>query len=176
MLHLWSANVIYKPKFHSYENFKTLFHAHRFHRLFNRTDSSFTSFRTRHFGYMAWQTLPSCRFVNHCIPYQTYGTGDLCDNSWQPRSGNQRYKNENIFSNSELTPKLIEKYCKIDEESKKILQIAFEKLGLSARAYGRILKVARTIADLSNSKDIRKNHIAEAIQYRSLDKKYWKTR
>ena len=88
----------------------------------------------------------------------------------------ERYKNENIFSNSELTPKLIEKYCKIDEESKKILQIAFEKLGLSARAYGRILKVARTIADLSNSKDIRKNHIAEAIQYRSLDKKYWKTR
>jgi magnesium chelatase family protein len=88
----------------------------------------------------------------------------------------ERYKNENIFSNSELTPKLIEKYCKIDEESKKILQIAFEKLGLSARAYGRILKVARTIADLGNSKDIRKNHIAEAIQYRSLDKKYWKAR
>lgn len=83
-----------------------------------------------------------------------------------------RYKEDKIFSNSELTPQLIEKYCKIDNESKKILQMAFEKLGLSARAYGRILKVARTIADLENCENIRKRHIAEAIQYRSLDKKY----
>lgn len=67
-----------------------------------------------------------------------------------------RYKEDKIFSNSELTPQLIEKYCKIDNESKKILQMAFEKLGLSARAYGRILKVARTIADLENCENIRK--------------------
>lgn len=86
----------------------------------------------------------------------------------------KRYQNENIYSNSELTPQLIEKYCKIDTESKKILQIAFEKLGFSARAYGRILKVARTIADLAGSTEINKSHVAEAIQYRSLDKKYWK--
>lgn len=86
----------------------------------------------------------------------------------------ERYKEEKIYSNSMLTPKLIEKYCKIDEKSKKLLQNAFEKLGLSARAYGRILKVARTIADLDGKENIEINHIAEAIQYRNLDKKYWK--
>ena len=83
-----------------------------------------------------------------------------------------RYKNLNIFSNSELTPMMIEKYCKLDEKCKIILESAFNKLGLSARAYGRILKVARTIADLDNKEDIAVKHLAEAISYRSLDKKY----
>lgn len=84
-----------------------------------------------------------------------------------------RYKKYNIYSNAELTPKMLEEYCTLNDECKKLLEISFEKLGLSARAYGRILKVARTIADLDESKYIEKNHLAEAIQYRSLDRKYW---
>ncbi len=84
----------------------------------------------------------------------------------------KRYNGLGIFSNSELTPNLIEKFCEIDESGRKILKQAFERLGLSARAYGRILKVARTIADLDGSKKILDKHLLEAIQYRSLDKKY----
>ena len=83
-----------------------------------------------------------------------------------------RYRDLNIFSNSELTPQMIEKYCKLDKECKQILELAFNKLGLSARAYSRILKVARTIADLDNKDNINKQHLLEAIQYRSLDRKY----
>ena len=85
---------------------------------------------------------------------------------------NKRYKDLNIFSNSELTPQMTEKYCALNEECKKILELAFNKLGLSARAYSRILKVARTIADLDNKENIKKEHLLEAIQYRSLDRKY----
>lgn len=84
----------------------------------------------------------------------------------------KRYEGIGIYSNSELTPSLIEKFCMLDNSSKFILKQAFERLGLSARAYGRILKVARTIADLDESKNIQDKHLLEAIQYRSLDKKY----
>ena len=83
-----------------------------------------------------------------------------------------RYKKYNIYSNSELNTKLLEEFCIIDEQSKNILQTAFEKLKLSGRAYEKILKVARTIADLEGEENIQFKHIAEAIQYRSLDRKY----
>lgn len=85
-----------------------------------------------------------------------------------------RYKKYGISSNSELTPSLIEKYCKLDNIGKNIIKKAFDTLGFSLRSYTKILKVARTIADLEESKNILSKHIAEAIQYRSLDKKYWR--
>ena len=78
-----------------------------------------------------------------------------------------------IYSNSELTSKLIEEFCKLNTQSKKILEMAFNKLELSTRAYTRILKVARTIADLEQCINIEERHLVEAIQYRSLDRKYW---
>lgn len=83
----------------------------------------------------------------------------------------ERYKGLNIFSNAELSPSMIKKVCKLDEKSKEILKNAFDRLGLSARAHNRILKVARTIADMEESENIKVNHLLEAIQYRSLDRK-----
>ena len=77
-----------------------------------------------------------------------------------------------VFSNAELTPNLIDEFCQLDNEGKKILEKAFERLKLSARAYGRILKVSRTIADLDGSEKVFVKHLLEAIQYRKLDKKY----
>lgn len=85
----------------------------------------------------------------------------------------ERYQEYHIFSNSELSTQLIEKFCKLNKKSKQILETAFHKLGLSARAYHRILKVARTIADLEGYSEIQEKHLIEAIQYRSLDRKYW---
>lgn len=84
----------------------------------------------------------------------------------------ERYKEIGIFCNAELDSSLLEKFCKLDKKSREIMQKAFEKFGLSARAHDKILKIARTIADLDNSKEIQYKHIAEAIQYRALDKTY----
>ncbi len=85
-----------------------------------------------------------------------------------------RFKNEKkIFCNAHMQSKNIRDYCKVDEKSKSLLSLAINRQGLSARAYDRILKVARTIADLENVDDIDTTHIAESIHYRSLDRNLW---
>lgn len=84
-----------------------------------------------------------------------------------------RYKGQGIYYNSQLTPRNIKKYCHLDEKEQTLLEEAFARMNLSARAYHRILKVARTIADLEGSDRIGTKHISEAICYRSLDQKYW---
>ena len=78
-----------------------------------------------------------------------------------------------IYYNAQLNPQLIDKHCKISEAGQGLLKTAMDKMGLSARSYGRILKVSRTIADLENSENIEPKHLAEAIQYRSLDRGGW---
>ena len=80
----------------------------------------------------------------------------------------ERYKNDNIFTNSELTPKLIKKYCKIDKQSEDLLKTAIVKYQLSGRRYDRILKLARTIADLDGVQDIKQTHLMQALQYRTF--------
>jgi magnesium chelatase family protein len=84
-----------------------------------------------------------------------------------------RFATEGIFSNAAMTPRLIRRYCKIDLESETMLERAMARLGLSARAYDRILKVSRTIADLEGADEIQSGHVAEAVHYRSLDRTYW---
>jgi len=83
-----------------------------------------------------------------------------------------RFKGEKFYSNSKMSEKHFVKHCKLDPESSKLIEMAFKRLNISARGYNRILKVARTIADLEGSENIKKEHVLEAIQYRMLDKKY----
>ncbi len=85
----------------------------------------------------------------------------------------ERYKDLDINYNAQIGPKEIELHCSLDEPSQNLIKMAMEKLNLSARAYDRILKVARTIADLEGEKKINSAHISEAIQYRSLDREFW---
>ncbi len=85
----------------------------------------------------------------------------------------QRYRGTGIACNAELTPALLKKYCVLTSDAAEVLKNSFDKLGLSARAYDRILKVARTIADLSGQEMIQKENIFSAIRFRTLDRKYW---
>jgi magnesium chelatase family protein len=82
-------------------------------------------------------------------------------------------KSDGVFCNAQMSSKMIRQHVDLDEASSSLLKNAMEKLGLSARAYDRILKVSRTIADLENSERVESHHLSEAIQYRSLDRENW---
>ncbi len=121
-----------------------------------------------------------------CIEAQQMNYADLHDQRKQESSSDirkrvsvarkmqfERYVDQKIYFNSELTPRNIKKYCMLGGKEQALLEAAFCKMNLSARAYHRILKVARTIADLDQSEHIKTKHISEAICYRSMDQKYW---
>jgi magnesium chelatase family protein len=84
-----------------------------------------------------------------------------------------RFGGEKFYANAQMASRLIRKYCRIDADSEKLLETAITRLGLSARAHDRILKVARTIADLDGAERISSKHLSEAVQYRTLDRTYW---
>lgn len=85
----------------------------------------------------------------------------------------KRFSGTSIFCNAQMTAKMTEEFCALGQAENELMQSVFDRLGLSARAHNRILKAARTIADLAGSERIEVSHLAEAIQYRSLDRKYW---
>jgi magnesium chelatase family protein len=82
----------------------------------------------------------------------------------------KRFKHHRIYNNAQMAPRLLKRFCQLEEDSHRLLEAAIDRLGLSARAHNRILKISRTIADLEGLEDISATHIAEAIQYRSLDR------
>ncbi len=89
------------------------------------------------------------------------------------RIQNIRFEGTKISSNSRMNSSAVNKYCKLEEEAQNVLKMAVNELGFSARAYDRILRVSRTIADLTESENIKAEHVLEAVQYRNLDRSYW---
>ena len=87
----------------------------------------------------------------------------------------ERFKGTKTYCNAKMTVPQTKKFCKLSQDCQSLMEQAFQSLKLSARAHDKILKIARTIADLEGKEDIQPNHIAEAVSYRGLDRKYWNT-
>lgn len=112
------------------------------------------------------------------VPYKHLGNTTLSEPSTDIRARvtrardiqTERFKATKIFCNAQMSNRYLKKHCLVDETCHGLLESAIDTLGLSARAFSRILKIARTIADLETHDDISPDHIAEAIQYRSLDR------
>jgi magnesium chelatase family protein len=85
----------------------------------------------------------------------------------------ERFADDGIFFNAQMDARAINKYCTIDKDAAAFMKSVYTQLKLSARAHSRILKMSRTIADLAGSREITMEHLAEAVNYRSLDRKYW---
>jgi magnesium chelatase family protein len=116
------------------------------------------------------------------VPFDKLSEKRICESSTEIRIRvtearkiqEERFKEQpEIHCNAQMTSKLLRKHCEIDSACQALIKNAMQKLGLSARAYDRILKVSRTIADLEKSENITTTHLAEAIQYRSLDREGW---
>jgi len=118
--------------------------------------------------------VPALRSVELLAHHHSENSKDIKSRTTKARQIQlRRFKNDPVPSNSCMTHRQIKKYCVLDEESKRLLKEAIEQLELSARAYDKILKIARTVADLAGEENIQTEHIAEAIQYRSLDRSWW---
>lgn len=116
--------------------------------------------------------VPAVEYKELSAKEQGKSSGEILEDLKKAREiQKNRFKNLKIHNNAGMSGRHIRKFCEIDSESDKLLETAMERLGLSARAHSRILKISRTIADVGGSKNIKADHIAEAIQYRSLDRK-----
>jgi magnesium chelatase family protein len=116
--------------------------------------------------------VPSVRYRDLTAKSSGESSGALKERIGRARSmQKKRFEDQNVQFNARMSDKQIKVYCTIDEDSQKLIEMAIEKLGLSARAYTKVLKVARTIADIDEEEKIQSSHVAEAIQYRNLDRK-----
>lgn len=118
--------------------------------------------------------VPAVKVSDIAAREATEGSAEICNRVYRARQiQQQRFARELVYANAQMTPRLIRKHCQLTREAQQLLEQAISRYGLSARAYDRILKVSRTIADLEGEAQIVERHLAEATQYRTLDRSFW---